>query len=213
MVTANIKKHLWTKHVNSYTLYDSVYHVYIQYTYYVYTQTDMYMRRLLWVHTCPDHVYTMYRHGMYNFTFLWTCISRNKNNAKYQDLNPWSCAYQEAALTTTLPAWLFRKNSWIICILFYLEVSDVRQAQDQQRSLPCHDLAGQWINLSTNRSKAPSWGRCLPWQARGTPWPFPGCLKQTLLTERRGLSHGGQSARAGPSWGHNKTICVGLYLN
>ena len=29
------------------------------------------------VHTCSDHVYTMYIHGMYNFMFLWACISRN----------------------------------------------------------------------------------------------------------------------------------------
>ena len=83
--TENIQKHLWTIHVNVYTLYDSVYHVYVQRTYCVYTQTDMYMRLLLWVHTCPDHVYTMYRHGMYNFTFLWTCISRNKKNAMCQE--------------------------------------------------------------------------------------------------------------------------------
>jgi hypothetical protein len=97
---------------------------------------------------------------------------------------------------------------------FTLEVSDVRQAQDQPRASPCHERAGQWINMSTNRFKAQAaQPGALPPLARGTPGPFPGCLRQTLLTERRCLSHGGPSARAGPSWGHNKTVCVGRYLN
>jgi hypothetical protein len=38
--------------------------------------------------------------------------------------------------------------------LFYPKVSDVRQKQDQPRASPCHKLAGQCINLSTDRFKA-----------------------------------------------------------
>ncbi len=35
----------------------------------------------------------------------------------------------------------------------YLEVSDVRQAQDQLRALSRHEQAGQCINLSNDRFK------------------------------------------------------------
>ncbi len=69
-----------------------------------------------------------------------------------------------------------------------------------------------WAQIAL-KPRQPCRRHCSPWQALGTPGPFPGCSKQTLLTEHCGSSHGGPSARAGPSWGHNKTICAGLYLN
>ena len=73
-----------------------------------------------------------------------------------------------------LPAWLLSEDSCIICMLFYLVGSDVRQAHDQPHASLCHELAGQWINLSTNSFKAQAQpcrpgGLCRPW-----PWEGPG---------------------------------------
>ena len=83
-----------------------------------------------------------------------------------------------------LPAWLFRENSCIICILFYLVGSDVRQAHDQPRASLCHELAGQWINLSTNSFKAqaalPARG-ALPPLARGKARAVPGLFKASEI--------------------------------
>jgi hypothetical protein len=71
-----------------------------------------------------------------------------------------------------LPAWLCSEDSCIICMLFYLVGSDVRQAHDQPHASLCHELAGQWINLSTNSFKAQAQpgrpgGLCRPWPGEG----------------------------------------------
>ena len=57
-------------------------------------------------------------------------------------------------------------------MLFYLVGSDVRQAHDQPHASLCHELAGQWINLSTNSFKAQAQpgrpgGLCRPWPGEG----------------------------------------------
>ena len=69
-----------------------------------------------------------------------------------------------------LPAWLFSEDSCIICMLFYLVGSDVRQAHDQPHALLCHELAGQWINLSKNSFKA----QAQPGRPGGLCRPLPG---------------------------------------
>ena len=57
-------------------------------------------------------------------------------------------------------------------MLFNLVGSDVRQAHDQPRASLCHELAGQWINLSKNSFKAQAQpgrpgGLCRPWPGEG----------------------------------------------
>ena len=49
------------------------------------------------------------------------------------DSNPWPFACQSLAFTTALPVMIYISHSDSICLLFYLEVGDIRQAQDQQR--------------------------------------------------------------------------------
>ena len=54
----------------------------------------------------------------------------------------------------------------------YLVDSNIRQAHDQPHASLCHELAGQWINLSTNSFKAQAQpgrpgGLCRPWPGEG----------------------------------------------
>jgi hypothetical protein len=64
-------------------------------------------------------------------------------------------------------------------MLFYLEVSDVSQAQDQQRSSPRHDVADQCINLNRDRFTARF---ALP----GALLRERGCLIQSSLSSADG---------------------------
>jgi hypothetical protein len=48
------------------------------------------------------------------------------------------------------------RNSYSVCILFYLEVGDVRQAQDQPRPPAPHDVASQRIDTDRFRADARS---------------------------------------------------------
>ncbi len=92
MVTENFKKHPWILHVHEYTRYNSVYHVYIRCT--VYTKINAYIQAhtmyrqsiytnrplisFMFMYTLVQTVYMLHKHGKYNLTFSWTCISWNK---------------------------------------------------------------------------------------------------------------------------------------
>ncbi len=47
---------------------------------YIYTNIKVFV--YVCVHTCLDHVYTMYIHGMYNFNLPWTRNTKRKSIAK-----------------------------------------------------------------------------------------------------------------------------------
>ena len=80
-------------------------------------------------------------------------------------------------------------------MLFYLVGSDVRQAHDQPHASLCHELAGQWINLSTNSFKAQAQpgrpgGLCRPWPGEGPAVPglfeAVSAVRTPLLVKCRG---------------------------
>jgi hypothetical protein len=57
-----------------------VFHSYNVQTVYIHEYTGIFIH--VRVHTCLDHVYTMYIHGMYNFTLPCTRNTKGKNIAK-----------------------------------------------------------------------------------------------------------------------------------
>ncbi len=123
------------------------------------------------LHICSDNVYSTYtsgKTGMYNFTILWTWNSKS-NFFLRLGLNPRSCANHTVAFTTALPAKIYSSYSYSIFILFYLDIVDVRQAQNQLRPPPRHDVASPIINMDIFEAEVEL---CCKLEAGGTLLPY-----------------------------------------
>ncbi len=145
---------------NSIFLYDSIVHPYhkgCSDKYGVVCLKDASRQMLFRVYACSDHVYTQYIHGMYNFTFLWTCISRNK---KMVGLWFWS----HDLVHTSQQSWLLRHQRDCTCLesrcyykMIYLGVGDTRKQSTGPAAPPAPSMtspAGASTRISLKQQSA-----------------------------------------------------------
>ncbi len=159
-------RHVYQTYSQVYAIYVSCTNTSIQYWMYIfrsYNVQTMYIHEFagiciyVGVHTCLDHVYTMYIHCMYYFTLPWTRNTRRKILQRV-GLEPTIWCITASSLhhyTSSMLEIYGIVTGHSICILLYLTRKAGDEAQDQQHPPPPgrHDVACPSINMDLFKAK------------------------------------------------------------
>ncbi len=130
-----------------------VFHSYNVQTVYIHEYTAIFI--YVCAHTCLDHVYIVYIHGMYNFTLPWTRNTKNKllQRAGYEPTIVCITASCLNHYTTSMLASYRIVTVYVYCFTWLGRLVTRRRTSSTPRPPGSHDVACPSINMDLFKAK------------------------------------------------------------